>query len=84
METSDLLYGVPAIAAFLGLRTKQARHRIAAGTIPVFRIGDTICARRTSLANWLAECEAKAVAAPTPADDPDEMKRDTPAPPLIG
>jgi len=59
MENSDLLYGVPAIAAFLGLRTKQARHRIAAGAIPVFRIGGTICARRTSLANWLAECEAR-------------------------
>jgi hypothetical protein len=60
MENSDLLYGVPAIATFLGLRTKQARHRIAAGAIPVFRIGDTICARRSSLANWLAECEANA------------------------
>ncbi len=70
MENSDLLYGVPAIAAFLGLRTKQARHRIAAGTIPSFRIGATICARRSSLATWLEECEARAaVARPTTAVD---------------
>jgi hypothetical protein len=69
MENSDLLYGVPAIAAFLGLRTKQARHRISDGTIPSFRIGGTICARRSSLAAWLEECERRAtVAHPTTAD----------------
>lgn len=59
-EGADLLYGVPAIAAFLGLQVKQLRHRIAEGYVPAFRIGGTICARRSTLNQWLAEQEAKA------------------------
>ena len=57
---SDLLYGVPAIARFLRLRERQARHRIDNGTIPTFRLDGTICARESSLNAWLAEREAAA------------------------
>lgn len=59
---SDLLYGVPAIAAYLGLTEKQARHRIEAGSIPTFKMPGTrtVCARRSSLTAWLAELEASA------------------------
>ena len=44
-DGADLLYGVPAIAGFLGLRQRQARHQIEDGRIPVFRMGAIICAR---------------------------------------
>lgn len=64
----DLLYGVPSIAEFLGIRLRQAKHRVEKGDIPTFRIGETICARRSSLTAWLAECEAKAQAAPKSGD----------------
>ena len=64
ISKADLLYGVKAIAAFLGLTDKQAEHRIAAGDIPTFRLGGkkggTICARRTTLRSHLATLERQA------------------------
>ncbi|RRD21603.1 DNA-binding protein [Brucellaceae bacterium VT-16-1752] len=59
-EAADLLYGVDPIAEFLGISTKQARHRIREGRIPIFRIGGTICSRKTTLTRWLADMEASA------------------------
>lgn len=65
-NAADLLYGVPAIAAFLGLTRHQAQHRIDKGEIPTFRLGGvkrgTICARRSSLRSWLADLERQAQA----------------------
>ncbi|KQQ23721.1 hypothetical protein ASF53_05200 [Methylobacterium sp. Leaf123] len=55
---SDLLYGVPAIAAFLRMRERQCRHRIDTGLIPAFRLEGTICSRESTLNVWLAEREA--------------------------
>ncbi len=57
---ADLLYGVPAIAAFLQMRDKQVRHRIEAEIIPSFRIGGTVCARRSTLIAWIVDQEANA------------------------
>lgn len=57
---ADLLYGMPAIASFLGLKVPQARHLSDKATIPTFKIGKLTCARRSSLSTWLAEQEAKA------------------------
>ena len=68
-NAADLLYGVKAIAGFLGLTERQAQHRIDDGEIPTFRLGGkkrgTICARRSSLRTWLdyLERQAKADAA---------------------
>jgi len=63
-NAADLLYGVKAIAGFLGLTDRQAQHRIDAGDIPTFRLGGvkrgTICARRSSLRSWLAGLERQA------------------------
>ena len=59
-DRADLLYGVPAIATYLGLTDKQVRHRAEAGDIPTFKIGGTVCARRSSLSAWLAQLEARA------------------------
>ena len=57
---ADLLYGVPAIAAFLGLSVRQAWHQCESKRLPIFKLGNIICARRSSIAAWLAECEAAA------------------------
>ncbi len=58
----DLLYGVPAIASFLGLTDAQVYH-LARGKLPTFKIGGKVCARRSSLSDWLAEQETKAAGA---------------------
>jgi len=58
-ENSDLLYGVAAIASYLGLTEKQARHRTQQGTIPTFKMGSVVCARRSSLRAWLANLESQ-------------------------
>ena len=57
-EPADLLYGVPAIADYLGLTQHQARHNIDKGRIPTFRMGAIICARKSSLVRWLDEQES--------------------------
>ena len=59
-EDSDLLYKVSAIARFLGMTEKQARHRVERGEIPSFKLFGSRCARRSTLTAWLAEQEAKA------------------------
>ncbi|KTQ92682.1 hypothetical protein NS226_15330 [Aureimonas ureilytica] len=52
-DAADLLYGVSAIATYLGIRPRQAKHRLTTGEIPSFRIGENICARRSLLTEWL-------------------------------
>jgi hypothetical protein len=59
-DEAGLLYGAEAIAAFLGIEVKQARHRIDEGKIPTFKIGATVCARRRTLKAWLASLEQQA------------------------
>ena len=49
----DLLYGVAAIAAHLGLTDRQTRHNIDEGRLPTFRMGAIICARKSSLLRWM-------------------------------
>lgn len=55
---ADLIFGAQGIASTLGLSRRQVYHAAAAGHIPVFRIGGTICARRTTLMKWFADKEA--------------------------
>ena len=61
---ADLLYGVAAIGAFLGMPKRTAAHRIQQGELPTFRLGGkkggTICARRTTLRAHLAKLEREA------------------------
>ena len=66
-EGADLLYGVPAIAIFLGLGNRQVYHLKETGALPTFTLGETgkICARRSTLNQWLADQEAKARTAET-------------------
>lgn len=55
-DDAGLLYGVPAIAQFLGLRDRQTYHLVEKG-LPVFRVGNKVCARRATLRTWLADQE---------------------------
>jgi len=53
----DLLYGARAIAGFLGIKERAAYHLIETRRIPFFKIGKTVCARRSTLAAKIAELE---------------------------
>jgi excisionase family DNA binding protein len=57
-DDADLLYGVAPIAAHLNLNAAQVYHLVAEGRLPSFKIGGRVCARRSSIAAWLAKMEA--------------------------
>ncbi|WP_340584071.1 DNA-binding protein [Brucella pseudintermedia] len=61
-DKADLLYGVPAIAQFLGLGNRQVYHLKDTGSLPTFTLGDTgkVCALKSTLRTWLRDQEAKA------------------------
>ena len=54
----DLLYGAKAIASHLGLTEHQVYHLAAQGRLPTFKIGKTLCGRRSTYRTWLADQEA--------------------------
>jgi hypothetical protein len=62
-EAVDLLDGSDEIAEFLyGDRKKRRKvYHLASETkghkIPIFRMGSTICARRSTLLQWIADQE---------------------------
>lgn len=60
---SDVLTGCEAIARHLEWTVRQVKHRVATGELPTFRIGRTVCARRSTLAKHFAAQEAAAAAA---------------------
>ncbi|HEV7305228.1 helix-turn-helix domain-containing protein [Ensifer sp.] len=53
----DLLMGANAIAAYLGVKPRQAYRLSYDRIIPCFKLGGTVAARRSSLNKWLAEVE---------------------------
>jgi hypothetical protein len=57
--TPDLLYGAKAIADFLGLKERSAQHLIETKRIPFFKVGKTVCARRSKLIAAFDELEAQ-------------------------
>lgn len=54
---ADILRGADAIGAFLGFPRRSIYHLAATGGMPYFRIGDIICARRSTLIAWIAAQE---------------------------
>lgn len=60
---SDLLYGVESIASHLALTKRQALHLHEKGEIPTFKMGRTVCARRSTLAKHFAAQEAASAGA---------------------
>lgn len=57
---TDLLHGVAAIAVHLSMTRKQVYHLHDRGQLPTFKVGRTVCARRSTLASHFAALEAKA------------------------
>ncbi len=60
---SDLLHGVQAIALHLSMTRKQVYHLHERSQLPTFKMGRTVCARRSTLAKHFAAQEAAAAAA---------------------
>lgn len=60
MTEPDLLFGVDAIAKHLGLTIRQVKHLHETGSLPTFKQGRTVCARRSALARHFAEQEKRA------------------------
>lgn len=60
--SADLLRGADAIATFLGFPRRTVYHAVSKGHLPHFRIGETVCARRSTLTNWISEQEGRAAA----------------------
>jgi hypothetical protein len=62
---SDLLRGADEIAEFLfGDRKLRRRiyHLVATSKLPVFKLGSTICARRSVLLKWIRDQENRPAA----------------------
>lgn len=58
----DLLYGLASIGQELGLSERQALHQHEKGMIPTFKLGRTVCARRSALAAHFRALEARSTA----------------------
>ncbi len=61
--SDDLLHGAKAISLFLyGIddetATRRVYHAVAKLKLPTFRMGSTICARRSSILKWIERQEA--------------------------
>jgi len=59
-SAADLLYGIEAIADHLQLTKRQTLHLHEKGGLPTFKMGRTVCARRSTLAKHFAAQEAAA------------------------
>lgn len=57
---SDVLKGADEIARFMGLTRRAIYHAAAQNALPVFRMGETILARKTTLLAWIAGQEQTA------------------------
>lgn len=56
---ADLLYGGPAIADYLGLTEDAVYHLARQKRIPTFRMGRTVCARRSTLAKHIRRARGR-------------------------
>jgi excisionase family DNA binding protein len=55
----DLLYGVKSIASFLGIKERSAQHLVETKRIPYFKVGKTVCARRSKLIEAMDRLEER-------------------------
>jgi hypothetical protein len=50
---ADLLFGIEAIAKYIGIGKRQAHHAIVCGHIPIRRMGRTIVGSKSALRRHL-------------------------------
>lgn len=59
--SSDVLYGADAIAEFMGIESKRRiYHLCESGSLPIFRLGSRLCARKSTLLNHIKAQEEQA------------------------
>ena len=54
---SDLLEGVGRIARFTGLKPRRVFYLAESGRLPLFKIGNRWCARKSTLIEYIAKLE---------------------------
>jgi len=62
--SDDLLTGADAIAEFMfgdAARRRRVYYLVECGRLPVFRVGQTLFARKSTLLAWVARQEAQAI-----------------------
>ncbi|PSH68546.1 DNA-binding protein [Phyllobacterium brassicacearum] len=57
IHETDLLMGNKNIARFLGLTPRQVSWHDEQGNLPTFRMGRTVCARKSTLMRWIEDQE---------------------------
>ncbi|UVK44830.1 excisionase family DNA-binding protein [Mesorhizobium sp. AR07] len=57
---ADILRGADAIAQHLGFPRRAIYHLVSKGGLPSFRLGETVCARKSTLAKWISAQERAA------------------------
>lgn len=62
MTEIDLLSGADSIAAFMGIKARRVYHLVETQRLPVFRLGATLCARKSTLLQWIEQMESEALA----------------------
>ena len=55
--SEDMLVGAAAIADFLGLGRQRVYKVVERGHLPVFHIGALVCARRSTIIEWVVRQE---------------------------
>jgi hypothetical protein len=54
----DLLEGVAAIATFTGFKPRRVFYLAENGKLPLFKVGNRWCGRRSTLLDYFAKLEA--------------------------
>jgi hypothetical protein len=59
--SQDLLRGADSIARFLfgDRQRRRVYHLVTTSNLPVFKLGSTICARRSVLLKWIKDQEER-------------------------
>ncbi|MCW6513106.1 hypothetical protein [Lichenifustis flavocetrariae] len=60
MLQDDVVAGAKRIAPIVGMTERQTYHHAQAGRLPVWKVGQTLFARRSVLLAWLREREEAA------------------------
>lgn len=51
-DSAGLLYGLAAIAGYLGVTERQAEHIVANAEFPSFKIGRRVCSTKSAIGKW--------------------------------
>ncbi len=64
----DILTGAKEIARFLGMTPRQVSWHHEQGNLPTFLMGRTVCARKSTLVQWVEDQERESREARKRAD----------------